>query len=570
MKLKSSNRIIRNLFGEETRFLTTALFYLLVTLITFVVYVSFKSYNQEVNKVAENLNSLSLSVQQTVEEKIKNAEMALNQMALYLDEQKIDYKRTDKYKLSVYLEKLRKNFYGLEVVAIINEDGIVEVNSHWSTLDKFKNRKTIDVNDRPYFLEHKLNPQSGLVISDPQISKTLGTQIITVSKRVYSSDGTFKGILSSTINLNSIVQNFKEIANDTDMNITLINNKRLVLSRYPLNEVIFGKYIAMAPEEKEAVDLNFKHGVFTSKSPVDGAYRLLVYKKFEKLPLSIFLGRPLNNILFDWKKYVFILWGIACILVLSTTYLLYRYYLENLKLKDQQIEIVNSARMSSIGLMAASIAHEINNPLTIIIGRSNKAIKMLNSEQGDISKEDIKVYFGKILDASIRMTKIISGVKVIARDANNDQFEVIKLEKIVEHVTDYLSERYKVHGVELIIDEIPDVELKCRESQITQVLVNLLNNAYDAVESLSEKWIKISFKIVDRKVQVLIMDSGFGIAPEIREKIMNPFFTSKITNKGTGLGLYISSKILKEHLGDIRYDTSYRHTTFVIELPINI
>jgi signal transduction histidine kinase len=65
------------------------------------------------------------------------------------------------------------------------------------------------------------------------------------------------------------------------------------------------------------------------------------------------------------------------------------------------------------------------------------------------------------------------------------------------------------------------------------------------------------------------MDSGLGISAEIRSKIMSPFFTSKITSKGTGLGLYISSKILKEHHGDLRYDDSYRHTTFIIELPLN-
>jgi C4-dicarboxylate-specific signal transduction histidine kinase len=295
----------------------------------------------------------------------------------------------------------------------------------------------------------------------------------------------------------------------------------------------------------------------------------VVYKKFEKIPLTVYLGRPLSSVLFDWKCYVTYLCLITSILLITTIYLFYRFYLENLKFKEQQIEVVNAARMSSIGLMAASIAHEINNPLTIILGRSRKALKLLNDPNFNFDKENLNMYFSKIHDASLRMTKIISGVKVIARDANQDQFDEVWANDLIEHVTDYLSERYKVHGVELIIEDIPQVLVRCRESQIAQVLVNLLNNAYDAIEDLNEKWIKIDFKIVDQKIQIMIMDSGLGISPEIRAKIMNPFFTSKVTSKGTGLGLYISSKILKEHQGELRYDDSYRHTTFVIELPLN-
>jgi len=567
--LKSSSKIIRHLFGEETRFVTTALFYLLITLISFVVYISIKSYTQELTKAGDNLSYLSLSVQQTVEEKIRNAEMALNEMALYLSIQQNDFDKLDKFKISSHLEKIRKNFYGLEVLAITNKQGLVEANSYWNTKDKYLNRKIIDINDRSYFLEHKLGLNSGLVISDPQISKTMGTPVITVSKRILSNNGEFKGILSTTINLTEFVENFKEVSKSSDMNITLINQKRLVLSRYPLNDKIFGKYISLSENEKIEVQKNKIFGRFQIKSSVDSQEKIVVYKRFEKIPLTVYLGRPLSSVLYDWKRYVLYLWLITSVLIITTCYLLYRFYLENLKFKEQQIEVVNSARMSSIGLMAASIAHEINNPLTIILGRSAKGLKLLNDPVFEFDRETLKMYFSKINDAASRMTKIISGVKVIARDANQDQFDQVWAHDLIEHVTDYLSERYKVHGVELIIEEIPEVVVKCRESQIAQVLVNLLNNAYDAIEDLPEKWIKINFKIVDKKIQIIIMDSGLGISPEIRNKIMSPFFTSKVTSKGTGLGLYISSKILKEHMGELRYDDSYRHTTFVIELPLN-
>lgn len=567
--MKSCSKIIRHLFGEETRFVTTALFYLLSTLIAFATYISYKAYYQEINKVGDNLSSLSLSVQQTVEEKIRNAEMALNEMSLYLSIQEHEFDKLDKFKISSHLEKIRKNFYGLEVLAITSKYGLVEVNSFWNTPEKFLNRKTIDINDRSYFIEHKFNINSGLVISDPQISKTMGTPVITVSKRIVSKSGDFNGILSTTINLAEFVENFKEVSKSSDMNITLINQKRLVLSRYPFNEKIYGKYIPLSDNEKIEVQKNRLFGRFQTKSSVDGLDKIIVYKKFEKIPLTVYLGRPLSSVLFDWKRYVLYLWLIIFVLIITTCYLLYRFYLENFIFKEQQIEVVNSARMSSIGLMAASIAHEINNPLTIILGRSRKALKHIEDEKFEFDRENLKLYFSKIHDASLRMTKIISGVKVIARDANQDKFDVVSAQDLIEHVTDYLSERYKINGIELIIEDIPNVSIKCRESQIAQVLVNLLNNAYDAIEELPEKWIKIDFKLLDGLIRIIIMDSGFGISAEIRSKIMSPFFTSKITSKGTGLGLYISSKILKEHHGDLRYDDSYRHTTFIIELPLN-
>ena len=108
-------------------------------------------------------------------------------------------------------------------------------------------------------------------------------------------------------------------------------------------------------------------------------------------------------------------------------------------------------------------------------------------------------------------------------------------------------------------------------TQISQVLLNLLNNAHDAIKELGEnpKWIQIDVHKKDEKyIQLSVTDCGHGIPKQHLNKIMQPFFTTKEVGKGTGLGLSISSEIIKNHGGSLTYDAQSKHTRFVIELPM--
>ncbi len=109
-----------------------------------------------------------------------------------------------------------------------------------------------------------------------------------------------------------------------------------------------------------------------------------------------------------------------------------------------------------------------------------------------------------------------------------------------------------------------------RPTQISQVLLNLLNNSFDAIEERAEKWIRVRFEINSNKKILIIKvtDSGDGIPNEIVHKMMNPFFTTKDIGKGTGLGLSISKGIIEEHGGHLIYNAQSKNTEFVVELPI--
>ena len=129
-------------------------------------------------------------------------------------------------------------------------------------------------------------------------------------------------------------------------------------------------------------------------------------------------------------------------------------------------------------------------------------------------------------------------------------------------------ERFKTNGVNLTVGEVPDVFIRCRATQISQVLINLLNNSYDAIETLPEKWVKVELDAGSERARIRIVDSGLGIPLEIRDKILNPFFTTKEIGKGTGLGLSVSKGIIDEHGGVLSVPENVKNTTFEIELHI--
>jgi signal transduction histidine kinase len=124
--------------------------------------------------------------------------------------------------------------------------------------------------------------------------------------------------------------------------------------------------------------------------------------------------------------------------------------------------------------------------------------------------------------------------------------------------------------VNLIVSSIdPALSISCREVQIAQVLLNLLENAFDAVmEQQGEKWIRIEVAVQAGSVVLSVIDSGPGIPPELKTRIMEPFFTTKEVGKGTGLGLSLSRAIVEEHGGKLELTEEAGHTCFSFRLPL--
>lgn len=237
------------------------------------------------------------------------------------------------------------------------------------------------------------------------------------------------------------------------------------------------------------------------------------------------------------------------------------------ELEDSKVQLINSSKMASLGEMASSMAHEINNPITIILGKVKVIRVML--EDLKVNHPALNDEITKIEQTTGRISKIVKGLKSFSRAAQNDPFELIPVEKIIQETLDLCFERLKANGIKLTIDPIPQVCLFCRPSQISQVFLNLLNNSSDALALVKDKFIVVKFKIEEPdRLFISITDSGPGIPPEIGARIMEPFFTTKGVGKGTGLGLSIAKGIIEDHGGSIKLDTKSPQTRFVIELPL--
>ncbi|RYZ88613.1 MAG: GHKL domain-containing protein, partial [Proteobacteria bacterium] len=234
----------------------------------------------------------------------------------------------------------------------------------------------------------------------------------------------------------------------------------------------------------------------------------------------------------------------------------------------QREKLVASSKMSSLGEMAGGVAHEINNPLTIIIGHANRLRRRL--ERGVIEPAEMSVELTKIEATAHRIAKIIKGLRSFSRDSENDPMELTSVNQILDDTLELCQEKIKHNSIKLSIGEVSQAKIRCRPGQISQVLLNLLSNATDAVEGLNDRWIKIETDTDEALDEILISvtDSGYGIDKTIWDKLMQPFFTTKDVGKGTGLGLSISRGITEAHGGSLQYDRSSQHTRFLLRLPL--
>lgn len=246
-----------------------------------------------------------------------------------------------------------------------------------------------------------------------------------------------------------------------------------------------------------------------------------------------------------------------------------------LDIEDQrknELALRSASKMAALGEMSSGLAHEINNPLAVISGQAGQLLRLLDKDnKTDVAHEVLQEGLERIYKTSFRIASIIKGLRQIARNDSADPTEVVCIYDIFRDTLSLCETRMRNKGIELIktYDPQKEILIQCHEAQIGQVILNLLNNAIDAVEVLNEKWIKLGITVKENlKIQIEITDSGFGISKEIQRKIMSPFFTTKPTGKGTGLGLSISKSIVEQHGGSLFYNEQSSNTSFIIELPV--
>lgn len=234
-------------------------------------------------------------------------------------------------------------------------------------------------------------------------------------------------------------------------------------------------------------------------------------------------------------------------------------------LEAERKETIHAEKLRALGRMAAGIAHEINNPLAIIHG--NAVLLKGMAERGSVDSQALRGISETVEKTSERISRIVKSMRTLSRDSKQDPFTRSSLLGILQDTQSLTQDRFRSGGIRLDFpNRKEDISLLCRSAEIVQVLVNLLGNAFDAVEGTSG-WARVDVREHEGEVEFSVTDSGPGIPASLRERIQEPFFTTKEVGRGTGLGLSISRSIVSAHGGSLWLDEDNRHTRFHFTVP---
>jgi signal transduction histidine kinase len=250
--------------------------------------------------------------------------------------------------------------------------------------------------------------------------------------------------------------------------------------------------------------------------------------------------------------------------------------------KKMREQLMISERMASVGMLSASVAHEINNPLAVIVANLEFALQRfeaVGAEQSQIAAsggefaaaglDQARQSLREAHEAAERVTHIVKDLKVFSRTSNDEQEGPVNIERVLESALRMASNEIR-HRANIVrhYSKVPPVH--GNEARIGQVLLNLIVNAAQAIPEgrAAENRIGLSIRMGDNhRIVVEVSDTGTGIPPQVLARIFDPFFTTKAAGVGTGLGLAICQRIVIRYGGDIGVESQPgRGTTFRVSL----
>lgn len=239
---------------------------------------------------------------------------------------------------------------------------------------------------------------------------------------------------------------------------------------------------------------------------------------------------------------------------------------ERLETEQRRAEeqLIITDRLASIGELASGIAHELNNPLTSVIGFSQL---LLGKDLPDEIKEDIKIIYSE----ARRAADVMKNLLIFARK-HSPVKQLVSINSVIEKVLALRAYEHKVENIQVVTRFAPDLPLTLADYfQLQQVFLNIIINAeHFMLEAHRRGTLTITTRLVGNTIRVSFADDGPGIARENLGRLFDPFFTTKEVGEGTGLGLSICHGIVTEHRGRIYAESEPgKGATFVVELPVS-
>lgn len=233
------------------------------------------------------------------------------------------------------------------------------------------------------------------------------------------------------------------------------------------------------------------------------------------------------------------------------------------ELRTAQDGLVHAARMAALGQMSAALAHEINQPLTALRMQLASQRLLLDSGRSEAVREGL----GQVEGLIERMAALTSHLKTFARKSPTGLPQRLRLDEVLEQALQLLGPRIRNEGVEVIRQLPPDAWVSGDAIRLEQVLINLLNNALDAMHGRTVRQLRIEARRDKGIWRLSVADSGGGIAPEHLVQVFEPFFTTKPVGQGLGLGLAVSYGIVRDLGGHLEVRNDAQGAVFELQLP---
>jgi signal transduction histidine kinase len=543
---------------------TVLVFFLFTFIIGLITYANYKEMRDEkLDKMSVLSTNSSESIKLYVMGIFQKSTNYINSAEIVLQGNILAKKNLSAIEKGKILDDQLPDNQEFEILAITDENGTYIANSEWNKNHILaEKQQTVTLSDRKYFQTLKNNPTMNFVVSAPVISKSTGHWVIVFAKRRYHLENKFVGIELVTIATDKLSEYFKKFTQESDSSVALYDTHNNLLARFPTDDKKLGKTIPTVPELMPFI--NGDKASFIGFCPIDHIHKLYGFSNLQDLGLRILWGTPSIHILKPINQKFKVIVLLEAIIFLLAIYML-RSKFKNLETVEMlQIQESSRTKMAMIGEFASGIAHEVNNPLMIIIGN----VHVLLNKKKPLEPQQIDERLTQIRETAERISKIVSGLKNLGHSSKSDEIISYKLQTVLDDVLQITNIKLNDNNVELklLIDE--SIQMECVPSQLSQVFLNLFSNAIYAISTLEKKWIEIKTEVRGDKVLIHFTDSGNGIPLEIRNKLMNTHYTSKPIGVGTGLGLSICKKIIKQQGGDMYIADNVANTRFTIELKL--
>jgi PAS domain S-box-containing protein len=257
----------------------------------------------------------------------------------------------------------------------------------------------------------------------------------------------------------------------------------------------------------------------------------------------------------------------------------------NRELKEATVQLIQSEKLSALGELTAGVAHELNQPLNAIKIICQSTLRDI--EKNRFEEDALEQDLNDVVNQVNKMAEIIDHMRIFTRRTEGIPKEMIDVNSVIEGALKFVGQQLKNRNIEVVRELSPDLPKVIGDAiRLEQVVMNLITNARNAVEISGKEHKSIEIRtysenrnqidnqlsaIDNPAVVVEVTDNGVGIPEDLREKIFQPFFTTREPGKGTGLGLSVASKIVEEHNGRIEVESQVGEgTTFRVLLPMHV